>query len=76
LGDYHVRELFLYEKDFGSMAFGLVGVGFRSLVIALAEGLHDWGRWTVPLLNYALSFDLQLRKTWKTSVRIAEQLRE
>jgi hypothetical protein len=31
LGDYHVRELFLYEKDFGSMAFALVGVGFRSL---------------------------------------------
>jgi hypothetical protein len=31
--------------------------------ITLAEGLHDWGRPTVPLLNYTLAFALQLRKS-------------
>jgi hypothetical protein len=31
--------------------------------IILAEGLNDWGRRTVPLLNYALAFALQLRKS-------------
>jgi hypothetical protein len=30
--------------------------------ITLAEGLHDWGRRAVPLLNYTLAFALQLRK--------------
>jgi hypothetical protein len=28
----------------------------------LAEGLHNWGRQAVPLLNYTLVFALQLRK--------------
>jgi hypothetical protein len=28
-----------------------------------AEGLHDWGRRAVPLLNYTLAFALQLRKS-------------
>jgi hypothetical protein len=31
--------------------------------ITLAEGLHDWGRRAVLLLNYTLSFALQLRKS-------------
>jgi hypothetical protein len=31
----------------------------------LVDGLHDWGRRAVPLLNYALAFDLQLRKSMK-----------
>jgi hypothetical protein len=30
--------------------------------ITSAEGLHDWGRRAVPLLNYTLAFALQLRK--------------
>jgi hypothetical protein len=30
--------------------------------IASAEGLRDWGRRAVPLLNYTLAFALQLRK--------------
>jgi hypothetical protein len=28
-----------------------------------AEGLHDWGRRVVPLLNYTLAFALQLRES-------------
>jgi hypothetical protein len=31
--------------------------------ITLAEGLHDWGRRVVPLLNYTPAFALQLRKS-------------
>jgi hypothetical protein len=31
--------------------------------ITSAEGLHDWGRQAVPLLNYILEFALQLRKS-------------
>jgi hypothetical protein len=31
--------------------------------ITLAEGFHDWGRLTVPLLDYTLAFALQLRKS-------------
>jgi hypothetical protein len=30
--------------------------------ITSAEGLHDWGRRAVPLLNYTLAFALQLGK--------------
>jgi hypothetical protein len=29
----------------------------------MAEGLHDWSRKGVPLLNYILEFVLQLRKS-------------
>jgi hypothetical protein len=31
--------------------------------ITSAEGLHDWGRRAVPLLNYTLEFALELRKS-------------
>jgi hypothetical protein len=31
--------------------------------ITSAEGLHDWGRRAVPLLNYTLALALQLRKS-------------
>jgi hypothetical protein len=31
--------------------------------INLAEGLHDWGKLAVPLLNYTLAFALQMKKT-------------
>jgi hypothetical protein len=31
--------------------------------IILAEGLHDWGRWAVLILNCTLAFALQLRKS-------------
>jgi hypothetical protein len=31
--------------------------------ITSAEGLRDWGRRAVPLLNYTLAFALQLRKS-------------
>jgi hypothetical protein len=33
------------------------------LEITLAEGLHDWKSGAVPLLNYALAFALQQRKS-------------
>jgi hypothetical protein len=29
----------------------------------LAEGLHEWGRWAVPLFSYTLVFALRLRKS-------------
>jgi hypothetical protein len=31
--------------------------------ITSAEGVYDWGRRAVPLLNYTLAFPLQLRKS-------------
>jgi hypothetical protein len=40
----------------------------------LAEGLHDWGRWTVPFFNQTLAFALHWGKARKTSVRVAEML--
>jgi hypothetical protein len=40
-----------------------MGVGPRSVGITLAEGLHDWGRQAVPLLNYILAFTLQLTES-------------
>jgi hypothetical protein len=72
VGDYPIRQLVLYEKDFGWMAFWKLNPEeFGSLwlmasatwrKITLAEGLHDWGRQAEPLLNYTLAFALQLRK--------------
>jgi hypothetical protein len=41
----------------------LLGVGVRSLMIALAEDLIEFWRWAVPLSNCALAFALQLRKS-------------
>jgi hypothetical protein len=42
--------------------------------ITLAEGLHDWGRGALPLLNYALAFALQLRKSTENLSQVAELL--
>jgi hypothetical protein len=50
-------------------------VGHRSVAIALAEGLHDWGSQAVPLFNYTLTFALQLRKNtenFSQSIRVAK----
>jgi hypothetical protein len=79
--DYPIRQLDLYEKDFGWMAFwelnpevlGLLWLmasatfGWRG--ITLAEGLNDLGRRTVPLLNYTLAFALQLRKSTENLIQ-------
>jgi hypothetical protein len=43
-----------------ALADGLCDLGGE---ITLAEGLHDWGRRAVSLLNYTLEFALQLRKS-------------
>jgi hypothetical protein len=40
--------------------------------IASAEGLHDWGRRAVPLLNYTPEFALQLRKSTENLSQGAE----
>jgi hypothetical protein len=37
--------------------------------ITSAEGLHDWGRRAVPLLNYTLAFALQLRKNTENLIQ-------
>jgi hypothetical protein len=42
VGDYPIRQLVLYPKGFGWMAF-LVGVEHRSVDVALALGLCDLG---------------------------------
>jgi hypothetical protein len=34
---------------------GCLGVKPRKTRITLAEGLHDWGKWAMPLLNYTLA---------------------
>jgi hypothetical protein len=39
VGDYPIRKLLLYQKDFGWMAF--VGVEPRNVRVALDEGLCD-----------------------------------
>jgi hypothetical protein len=41
-GVYPIRQLLLYQKDFGWMAF--LGVEPRSVEVALAEGLCDLGK--------------------------------
>jgi hypothetical protein len=41
VGDYPIRLLFLYPKDFGWMVF--LGAEPRSVGVALAEGLCDLG---------------------------------
>jgi hypothetical protein len=68
-----MRRSVLCEKDFGWMA--LWGLNPEVLwplwlmasatwgEITSAEGLHDFGRRAVPLLNYTLAFALQLRKS-------------
>jgi hypothetical protein len=73
VGDGPIRQLVLYEKNFGSMGvweLNKEGLGSLWLMasatwgeITLTEGLHDWGRRAVPLLNYILAFALQLRKS-------------
>jgi hypothetical protein len=73
VGDCPIRQRVLCEKDFAWMALkGLNPEVFGSLwlmtsatwgEITSAEGLHDWGRRAVPLLNYTLAFSLQLRKS-------------
>jgi hypothetical protein len=40
--------------------------------IILAGGLYRWGRRAVPLLNYALEFALQLRKSTEDLSQLAE----
>jgi hypothetical protein len=80
VGDNPLKQLVLYEKDFGWMAFWKLApevLGSLWLMasatlegITLAEGLHDWGRQAIPLLNYTLAFALQLRKSINTSVRV------
>jgi hypothetical protein len=76
VGDYCIRKLVLYEKDFGWMAFweldpevlGLLWlVGFCDLGgggggNTFAVCRQDWGRQAMPLLNYTVPFALQLRK--------------
>jgi hypothetical protein len=73
VGDYPTRQLVLREKDFGCVALWELNPGvMRSLWLkasaiwgggTLTEGLHDWGRRAVTLLNYNLAFALQLRKS-------------
>jgi hypothetical protein len=46
---------------FGWMAF--LGLEPSSVGVASAEGLHDWVRRAVPILNYTLTFALQPRKS-------------
>jgi hypothetical protein len=41
MGDYPIRKPVLYQKDFGWMAF--LAVEPRSVGVAFAEGLCDWG---------------------------------
>jgi hypothetical protein len=45
----------------GTLVDVCLGVDPRRVEVALAEGLHDWGRRAVPLLNYILGIALQLR---------------
>jgi hypothetical protein len=45
-----------------TLADGLCGFGGVGEIISI-EGLHDWERRAVPLLNYSLAFALQLRKS-------------
>jgi hypothetical protein len=40
--------------------------------VIFAEGLRNWDRPAVPILNYILAFALQLRKS-PEKVRVAEQ---
>jgi hypothetical protein len=74
VGDYPIRQLVLYEKDFGWMVFRELNpevLGSLWLMasatwgggIILAESLNDWGRRAVSLLNFTLKFALQLRKS-------------
>jgi hypothetical protein len=71
--DYPITQPVLCEKDFGYMApweLNTEVLGSLWLMasatwgeITLAEGIHDWGRRAVPLLNYFPVFILQLRKS-------------
>jgi hypothetical protein len=73
VGDYPIRQRVLCKKDYGWMAlWGLNTELLGSLWLMASatwgenhsvEGLHDWGRQAVPLLNYTLAFSLQLRKS-------------
>jgi hypothetical protein len=73
VGGCPIRKRVLCEKDFGWIAFwGLNPEVLWSLwlmasatcgEITSAEGLHDWGRRAVTLLNYTLAFALKLRKS-------------
>jgi hypothetical protein len=75
VGDYPIRQLGLYQKDFGWVAFWELDpevLGSISLMssatwgrveITSAESPHNWVRRVVPLLNYAMAFILQLRKS-------------
>jgi hypothetical protein len=85
VGDYPIRQLVVYERDFVWKAFlrvepRCVGIALAEDLydfggvggITLAEGLRDCGRRAVPLLNYTPAFTLQVRKARKTSVTVAE----
>jgi hypothetical protein len=74
MGGDPIRQLVLCERNFGWMdvwELNPEGLGSHWLMasatwwwgVNLAEGLHDWGRRAVPLLNYNLAFALQLRKS-------------
>jgi hypothetical protein len=76
VGDCPIWQLVLCEKDFGSLGveprvFGLLWLMASATwggggEITSAEGLHDWGRRGVPLLNYTVAFTIQPRKSSET----------
>jgi hypothetical protein len=64
VGDYLIRQLVLYEKDFGWMAVWELNLEVLEslwLMMAAVLGASHCGR--KPLLNYTVAFALQLRKT-------------
>jgi hypothetical protein len=73
VGDWPITQRVLCKKDFGWISlWGLNPEMLWSLwlmasatwgEITSAEGLHDWRRRAVPLLNYTLTFALQLTKS-------------
>jgi hypothetical protein len=44
---------------------GFLGAEPSSVEITFAEGLYDWWRWAMALLNYTLAFAQQVRKRTK-----------
>jgi hypothetical protein len=67
MGDYPIRQLVFYEKDFGWMAFWQLDP--EMLESLWLKGLHDLGRQAVPLLNCTLASVSQLKKSTESFSR-------